>query len=291
MIYKGYTELLKRQKMTELYEFHSHTNYTDGRDSATEMVKAAYEKGLRCYGISEHLFCDNPAWGFMGAELDAYLDELDMLKKQYKDKMDVLIGLEVEDSEALDYITPLQLARTDYTIRSTHGIRVGEEDIGIDADGETLRRIVNQYFGGDWYGLIRSYYDMESKIDPRMDYAFIGHFDLITKFNQDDCLYRTDCDDYLEPAMEALHSLLQAEIPFEINSGAMSRGYRKEPYPSVPLLKEIKQRGGRILISSDAHRTDNICYNYDNCLKLAYDCGFRKMTILTADGSREVPLC
>lgn len=276
--------------MIPLYEFHSHTNYTDGKDSAETMARAAYEMGLKGFGISEHLFCDNPDWGFKGVELDAYLDELEKLKEQYRGKMDFLIGLEVEDSEALKYITPTQLARTDYFIRSCHGIRVGDEDIGIDAYADTLRRIVDDYFGGDWYGLVRSYYDMQSKICPDMNYAFIGHFDLITKFNQDDCLFRTDCDDYLEPAMEALHSLLQAEIPFEINSGAMSRGHRKEPYPSVPLLKEIKQRGGRILISSDAHAAENICFNYNNCLKLAYDCGFRKMTVLTQQGSKEIEI-
>lgn len=272
----------------DLYEFHSHTNYTDGHNSAAEMAEAAFQMGVKVFGFSEHLFCDNPAWGFMGAELDAYLDEIAMLKEQYRGKMEILCGLEVEDFEALDYITPEQLSRTDYTIRSTHGIRVGNEDIGIDAEAAILERIVNRYFNGDWYGLVRSYYDMESKIDPRMNYAFIGHFDLITKFNQDDKLFRTDCDDYLEPAMDALHKLLAAEIPFEINSGAMSRGHRREPYPQITLLKEIKQRGGRVLLSSDTHSKDTICYNYKASLQLAYDCGFRKMTILTANGSREV---
>lgn len=277
-------------KDMDYYEYHSHTTYTDGRNTAAEMAEAAYRKGVRIFGFSEHLYCDNPPWGFMGKELDAYLDEIDGLKEQYKGRMDIMTGLEVEDSEALKFITPGQLSRTEFTIRSTHGINVCGEDIGIDADAETLRRIVHDYFNGDWYGLVRSYYDMESKIDAQMKYAFIGHFDLITKFNQDDVLFRTDCDDYLEPAIEALKKLLVAEIPFEINSGAMFRGYRLEPYPQKTILKEIQQRGGRVLISSDTHSVDSICCNYEANLQLAYDCGFREVTILTRDGDKAIPL-
>ena len=119
--------------MIPLYEFHSHTDYTDGRDSVETMVKTAYDMGLKGFGISEHLFCDNPAWGFQGKELDLYFDELEALRDKYRGKMDVLIGLEVEDSEAWDYITPSQLARTDYTIRSCHSVFYNNEWIGVDA--------------------------------------------------------------------------------------------------------------------------------------------------------------
>ena len=277
--------------MVPLYEFHSHTNYTDGRDSVETMVKAAYDMGLKGFGISEHLFCDNPDWGFKDEELDSYIDELEVLREKYRGKMEVLIGLEVEDSEAWDYIRPSQLARTDYLIRSCHSTLYNGEWIGVDAgDSSYIVETAEKVFGGDWYAMVRAYYDTQSKIDPKMDYAFIGHFDLINKFNEGDRYFRTDCDDYLEPAIAAVDELLHADIPFEINSGAMSRGYRTQPYPQIPLLKEIQQRGGRILISSDAHRAENICYNYYENLRYAYDCGFRKMTILTEHGQKEIDI-
>ena len=277
--------------MIPLYEFHSHTDYTDGRDSVETMVKTAYDMGLKGFGISEHLFCDNPAWGFQGNELDSYFDELEALREKYRGKMDVLIGLEVEDSEAWDYITPSQLARTDYTIRSCHSVFYNNEWVGVDAgDASYIVETAEKVFGGDWYEMVRSYYDIQSKIDPKMNYTFIGHFDLITKFNEGDRYFRTDCDEYLEPAIAAIDELLHAGIPFEMNSGAMSRGYTKSPYPQTPLLKEICQRGGRIIVNSDAHCAENICYNYYGNLKLAYDCGFRKITVLTLQGPKEMDL-
>ncbi|MDO4939605.1 MAG: histidinol-phosphatase HisJ family protein [Lachnospiraceae bacterium] len=277
--------------MIPLYEFHSHTDYTDGRDSMETMIKTACDRGLKGFGISEHLFCDNPDWGFKGAELDAYLDELELAKEKYRGRMEILTGLEVEDSEALDYITPAQLARTDYLIRSCHSTFYNGEWVGIDSgDSGYIIDTVEKVFGGSWYEMVRAYYDTQSKINPKMNYSFIAHFDLITKFNQDDRFFRTDCDEYLEPAIAALDELLHADIPFEINSGAMSRGHRKEPYPQIPFLKEICQRKGRILVSSDAHRAEHICYNYYESIRLAYDCGFRKMTVLTLQGPKEIDL-
>jgi len=48
--------------------------------------------------------------------------------------------------------------------------------------------------------------------------------------------------------------------------------------------------GGRIIINSDSHSADTIAYAFDQAQKLAYDCGFRKVTVLTPQGFQEIPL-
>ena len=49
----------------------------------------------------------------------------------------------------------------------------------------------------------------------------------------------------------------------EINTGAISRGYRNEPYPSNQILEYIKSKGGYFILSSDSHSKENIAYQYD----------------------------
>lgn len=66
---------------------------------------------------------------------------------------------------------------------------------------------------------------------------FIGHFDLLTKFNEGYKHFDETKDAYLEPAITAMHKLAALGIPFEINTGAMSRGYRSAPYPSGSSVK------------------------------------------------------
>ena len=38
----------------QLFDLHTHTTYSDGRDTPEEMIKEALERGLMCFGISDH---------------------------------------------------------------------------------------------------------------------------------------------------------------------------------------------------------------------------------------------
>ena len=40
---------------------------------------------------------------------------------------------------------------------------------------------------------------------------------------------------------------------FEVNTGAISRGWRTAPYPSRWALEQLKRRSARVTISSDSH--------------------------------------
>ena len=69
-------------------------------------------------------------------------------------------------------------------------------------------------------------------------------------------------------ALEALDACLEICPIIEMNTGAMSRGYRKEPYPALFMLDEIKAKGGKILLSSDSHNKDHLIYYFDECVEL-----------------------
>ena len=56
---------------------------------------------------------------------------------------------------------------------------------------------------------------------------------------------------------------------FEINTGAISRGYRTTPYLSTELLRHLRSINGRITVSSDAHSAADICCKFDMAERLA----------------------
>ena len=100
-----------------------------------------------------------------------------------------------------------------------------------------------------------------------MDGVIVGHFDLVTKFNEGDVLFDTTDERYLTQGYAAIDKLLEKNVIFEVNTGAMSRGYRTEPYPSIMFLRYIKEKGGRVILSGDCHNASAICHAFD----LAYE--------------------
>ena len=273
-------------------DYHSHTTYADGHHTPDEMVKTAYEKGLKYFGLSEHLYDEGEDFGVKGEDIDKYLADICRLKKEYEGKMQVLAGFECEDYDSHLFITDEQRSLVDYWIRSTHTIYKDGKPEPLDSDLNMLLDIINNDYGGDWFAMLENYYvNYESKISDKFDYAFIGHIDVITKFNQDDRFFNTHCDRYKELALYALKELSHAGIPFEVNLGGINRGRRLEPYPQDFILKELKSLGGKIIFGSDAHDASQIAGAFDIGARLAYDCGFRKRCILTKDGMMEVDLC
>ena len=64
----------------------------------------------------------------------------------------------------------------------------------------------------------------------------------------------------------------------------MYRGLRKEPYPSVQLLKDLHERKGHILLSSDSHDRASLGFCFAEVAKIAKEGGFQTVKVLTKDG-------
>ena len=94
----------------------------------------------------------------------------------------------------------------------------------------------------------------------------------------------------LDAAMGAMEALLRRDVLFEINTGAMSRGCRTSPYPAPSLLRALRERGGRICITSDSHSEGTVAFAFRQAGELALACGFRETWALTETGFQAIGL-
>ena len=93
-----------------------------------------------------------------------------------------------------------------------------------------------------------------------------------------------------DAAIEAAEKLA-GKIPFfEVNTGAIARRYRKRPYPSGFLLKELKHLGFGVVISSDCHDRKMLDCEFEFTNDLLKKCGFNEKYILTKKGFEPVLL-
>lgn len=250
--------------------FHTHTNFCDGKNTAEEMILSAIEKGFSHIGFSGHIYTDFDESYCMSKEATKkYIAEIKSLKAKYKDKIKIYLGIEK------DYYSKEPVNDFEYVIGSVHYVYKNGEYIPVDETSEIQKEAVNKHYNGDFLSFAKDYYEIVSEAAGDI----VGHLDLISKFNEGNVLFDETSPEYIKLAEEAIQKLIKKGKIFEINTGAMSRGYRKTPYPSKELIKIINSLNGKIMINSDAHEKSGIDFGFEEALKLVKECGFKEIYI------------
>lgn len=241
-----------------LQDLHTHTTYCDGKSSPEEMVLSAIEKGLDRIGICTHGYTDfDETYCIPHEKYGEFQAEIARLKEKYKDKIEVLCGVEqdVRSDTGTDGF--------DYVIGSCHYVMADGEPAPIDSLEEIFVYVCEECYGGDYIAVAENYYKAVADIAKKTNCDIIGHFDLISKYNEGGRLFDESDPRYIAAWKAAADELLKSGKLFEINTGAISRGYRTEPYPSKAIKQYIAENGGKFILSSDAHSADTIAYDFE----------------------------
>lgn len=242
----------------ELCDKHVHTIFSDGKNTPEEVVLEAIARKMEVLGFSDHSYTAfDENWCMKKEDIPLYRACIAELRARYAGRIKILCGIEQ------DFYSEEPTEGYDYVIGSVHYLRAGEEHIPVDESPEILRAAAEKHFGGDIYALIEEYYRTVARVVEKTGADIIGHFDLITKFNEGGALFDEADPRYLAASRGAADALLRTGRPFEINTGAISRGYRTAPYPSIALRDHIRQKGGSFVLSSDSHAKETLCFKFE----------------------------
>lgn len=245
-------------------DYHIHTAFSDGEDAPEQIVLAAIEKGMTEIGFSDHSYISYPSdivyWLKKETE-PAYKAEIARLKEKYKEKIKILCGIEQ------DYYSDHAACGYDYIIGSVHFLKADGFLIAVDHDKEYLSKNL-KHFGGDIYSFAEEYYKLLRNVVAETKCDIIGHFDLVSKYNEQSFIFDENHPRYIKAWKTAADTLLKTGKPFEINFGAVAKGLKTHPYPSREIISYLKERGGKFILSSDAHKKENLCYNFDKTIDL-----------------------
>lgn len=249
---------------------HTHTRYCDGANTPEEMIEAALEQDFTILGFSGHGHASIDDVSMTLANQATYIEHIRRLKGQYP--LDIYVGLEQ------DLFGPVaNPSDFDYLIGSVHYIQYRGQYYCVDASSQQTQANIQQFASPIEYACC--YYEHVRQLD-KVD--IIGHFDLVTKFN--DLAYLIDVQDhrYIQAACDTIDAL--ADMIFEVNTGAIARGLKKAPYPSESLLLYMKEKGIRLVLNSDCHRKERLSAAYPETLGLIKRCGFKTLMKKTATG-------
>lgn len=250
--------------------YHTHSRLCDGKDSLEELVQKAVELGCPEIGFSGHSYTAFDEGYCMSVEqYREYMDEISRLREVYGGRISILAGIEQ------DYYSDEIPEGLDYVIGSVHYVLKDGRYLSVDLSEEDFCSSVREHYDGDYLAFAEDYYRVMGDIYNKTHCDIIGHFDLITKFNERNRLFDTHDERYVRAVMSALDAIDESlarnaesgegpgTVLFEINTGAMARGYRTEAYPSDAIVAELFRRGHQLMLNSDCHNKEQLLFGFD----------------------------
>jgi histidinol-phosphatase (PHP family) len=260
--------------------YHNHTRWSDGKATVAEMIEAARRAGLNELGISDH-FVLNPDGRRSPRTLASQLleDYVNSVQEAAASTPDLTIrlGLEADYTpETVDLLAKkLAPCPFDYLIGSVHYI----DGISVDSIGERWRELSpgdrDRVWGNYWQKL-------HEAVQTNL-FDIVGHFDLPKKFNF------PATPELVEKGLCLLDAIADSQMVLELNTSGWDRPVR-EAYPSVFYLKEAFLRGIPIIITSDAHRAEDVVSHFDRARALAIEVGYRELTCFNHGNATACPL-
>ncbi len=245
---------------TDAYNFHSHTQFCDGRATMEEMLKSAIDEKINYYGFSPHspIKCESTC--NMSVEcVKQYFDEFYRLKEIYADNIHAYVSMEIDYLNRdfgphIDYFQNLNL---DYRIGAVHFVE-NQDKIFIDCDGryERFKLRLHDAFRNDIRYVVEKYFEQVLTMIELGGFDILAHFDKIAHNAslsqpgiENQHWYEALIDDVVRLAFDK-------KIIVEVNTKAYDE--HKRIFPHNRWLYKIISSKLPIVVNSDAHYPDKI---------------------------------
>ena len=250
-----------------LPDSHIHTKFSgDCTTPARAQIERCLALGMEELCITDHHDYDagQPEESFL-LDFDTYLPFLRQLRREYENKIQVHIGVELGlQLHIQDYLEALaDSLDLDYIIGSSHFI-------------DRMDPYFPEFFEGrSEQEAYRRFFEVTLKRIEAIDcFDALGHLDYIVRYGT----YKTKEYSYeaFAPCLDAvLKRLIEMGKGIELNSAGLKYGLGFcHPHPDV--LRRYRELGGEIITpGSDAHDAENIGTHFNRAADVLRECGFR----------------
>lgn len=264
-----------------LYDFHTHTAFSsDSKTPAREQADEAVRRGLKGICFTDHMDVSFPydvkSPGNFIFDADRYFEEMIPLREEYKDRLDIRIGMEIglrnepglaESTEA-EYKRLLEGYSFDFIIGSTHCLENVDPYFPYYWENKTVKEGIRIYYEAILHN-----------VKAAGSFDSCGHLDYLIRYvpHKDGWKgpesYRPA--EYMDIIDEILKVLINRGIALECNSAGLKYGIGFA-HPHDDILDRYRELGGELItIGSDGHCPEHLCYDFDKVEKMLSDHGFR----------------
>lgn len=246
-----------------MFDYHMHSSFSaDCTVEMEEMVKGAIAKGLSEICFTEHIDYDYPDENFVfDFDKKKYAERIDTLQHKYANQIRLKKGVEFGvQPHILDQYNELVKEETfDFIICSLHTVQRKGLHFGEIFEGRTVEEASQLYYD-----------ELLHCVKHFENYSILGHIDLIKRYAPQ--LVQNNFHDVLR---EIFQLIIPAGKGIELNTSGVRYGL-PNGLPSDDILKLYKECGGEIItLGSDAHRPDDIAFQFNESRELLKSIGFR----------------
>ena len=267
-----------------------HCDYSiDGEGSVDDYARAALGKGLSRICFTTHFDLDPERRHHDGRVklkgeivdvtspwLESYIEDVEAASRAYRRHgLKVLCGLEVGYVPGIEEMiqSATDAYEFDFLLGGVHTLGgidiVSAREAPLYFKSRSPRQVCEEYY---------TYVDEAVRC---------GLFDCIAHI---DIYKRCGLDFYGEALNEAhrglaepvLAKMAEADLCLELNSGALRKGLAS-PYPSPDILRAARSAGiSALTLGSDCHLPEDVGYGIGECVGIARDAGFERVTVFEA---------
>lgn len=266
--------------------YHTHTTFCDGQDTAEDTAFEALKKGVSILGFSSHsMFPFSTEWHIPGKDFNRYCDEIQRLKKLFSDKMTILLGFEVDyiPGISLPSMTSYSQFNPDYMIGSVHYVGTPDGTFAIDDATENVEKGIKSLFKGDGKKVVCEYFALQREMLKKGDFSIWGHPDVIRKRNGVLHFFDENESWYKNELKETAKVAAKSSVIAEINTGGIIRKAIDDVYPSAEFLSLLHELKIPVIFSSDAHTKENVISYFDRAEKAARNAGYNEVLYINSE--------
>lgn len=262
---------MKSANMEVRADFHMHTEFSgDSEAPVRAMLDAALERGMEAVCITDHIDEDYPEDSETGTnpflfDLDQYFQVLREIKKEYADRLDLRIGVELGLQPHLGerYRKLIETYPFDFVIGSLHVIHGMDPYDGVIFEGRSDADVYREAFQAT-----------AENLDQVKDFDVLGHLDYVVRYGRHQAReysYRAFSDEIDEILKKVIHM----GKGIEMNMGGFKYGLGFcNPHPDV--IRRYRELGGEIItVGADAHRPEHVAFDFEKAGDILRNCGFR----------------
>jgi histidinol-phosphatase (PHP family) len=264
--------------------YHTHCNYCDGSAPLRDYVFEATKHNFKTIGFTSHSpITDDNGFSIAHADVPKYVDDVNALKREFEGQIEILLSFEFEYIPGVT--RPMRdVAKYwnfDYILGSVHLI-VGREPVisGKDlwfTDGPDIKHFdygFREFFGGDIRKAVKAFYHQTNRMIETESLDIIGHFDKI-KMNNKGRFFQESEKWYIDFVNETIDLIKEKNVIVEVNTRGIYKQRHNDYFPSVDILKRLKNLNVPVTIASDAHAVADLNLLWDDTYKNLLELGFK----------------